>query len=210
MVGFGRFGILADGRPITLGGRVFDVLMALVEGSGAVVGKTSSRAASGRRIVDQDRQSGTILPRGKGFSVDRKLIPMFADGLPVHQRDPRVLWVVRAGRSPPRRLRTSRAATPANRPPGSVSELIGEGAIGRHACRGQADRLANVRYCPPRTSRPRNPAGPSSWHGPNWCRVAAVQPIQHLYNAANGHVRQAGGDSRLKLRCRGCSGVGEK
>ena len=25
-----------------------------------------------------------------------------------------------------------------------------------------------------------------------------------------GHVRQAGGDSRLKLRCRGCSGVGEE
>jgi DNA-binding winged helix-turn-helix (wHTH) protein len=39
MVGFGRFGILADGRPIRLGGRVFDVLMALIEASGAVVSK---------------------------------------------------------------------------------------------------------------------------------------------------------------------------
>jgi hypothetical protein len=28
MVEFGRFGILADGRPIRLGGRAFDVLMA--------------------------------------------------------------------------------------------------------------------------------------------------------------------------------------
>jgi hypothetical protein len=27
---------------------------------------------------------------------------------------------------------------------------------------------------------------------------------------ATGHVRQAGGDSRLKLRRRGCSGVGGK
>jgi DNA-binding winged helix-turn-helix (wHTH) protein len=39
MVGFGRFGILADGRPIRLGGGACDVLMALIEASGAVVGK---------------------------------------------------------------------------------------------------------------------------------------------------------------------------
>jgi hypothetical protein len=31
--------LLADGRPIYLGGRSFDVLMALIEASGAVVGK---------------------------------------------------------------------------------------------------------------------------------------------------------------------------
>jgi hypothetical protein len=37
MVEFGRFGILADGRPIRLGGRVLDVLMALIEASQAVV-----------------------------------------------------------------------------------------------------------------------------------------------------------------------------
>jgi hypothetical protein len=35
MAKFGRFGILADGRPIGLGDRVFEVLMALIEGSGA-------------------------------------------------------------------------------------------------------------------------------------------------------------------------------
>jgi DNA-binding winged helix-turn-helix (wHTH) protein len=39
MAEFGRFGILADGRPIRLGGRAFDVLMALIEASGAVVSK---------------------------------------------------------------------------------------------------------------------------------------------------------------------------
>ena len=39
MVEFGRFGILADGRPIRLGGPAFDALMALIEVSGAVVGK---------------------------------------------------------------------------------------------------------------------------------------------------------------------------
>ena len=31
--------LLADGQPITLGGRAFDVLTALIEASGAVVGK---------------------------------------------------------------------------------------------------------------------------------------------------------------------------
>jgi hypothetical protein len=48
MTEFGRFGILADGRPIRLGGRAFDVLMALIEASGAVVPRTRSRAASGK------------------------------------------------------------------------------------------------------------------------------------------------------------------
>jgi hypothetical protein len=37
-----EFGILADGRPIRLGGRVFNVLDgALIEASGALVSKTS-------------------------------------------------------------------------------------------------------------------------------------------------------------------------
>jgi DNA-binding winged helix-turn-helix (wHTH) protein len=64
MVEFGRFGILADGRPIRLGGRACDVLTALVEASGVVVGNHEllSRVWQGR-IVDQDRESGTILPR---------------------------------------------------------------------------------------------------------------------------------------------------
>jgi DNA-binding winged helix-turn-helix (wHTH) protein len=64
MVEVGRFGTLADGRPIRLGGRACDVLMALIEASGAVVGKDEllSRVRQGR-IVDENRQSGTRLPR---------------------------------------------------------------------------------------------------------------------------------------------------
>jgi DNA-binding winged helix-turn-helix (wHTH) protein len=45
---FGRFRVLtyrrevlADGRPIELGGRAFDVLVALIEANGAVVRRTS-------------------------------------------------------------------------------------------------------------------------------------------------------------------------
>jgi DNA-binding winged helix-turn-helix (wHTH) protein len=64
MVEFGRFGILADGRPIRLGGRAFDVLMALIEASGAVVSKDGLLSRVWQdRIVDENRQSGTRLPR---------------------------------------------------------------------------------------------------------------------------------------------------
>ena len=60
-VEFGRFRILpnrrevfADGRPIELGGRAFDVLMALIEANGAVVGKDEliSRVWPGRVIEE--------------------------------------------------------------------------------------------------------------------------------------------------------------
>jgi DNA-binding winged helix-turn-helix (wHTH) protein len=50
-VAFGRFRVLphrrellAEGRPIKLGGRAFDVLMALIEARGAVVGKDALKA----------------------------------------------------------------------------------------------------------------------------------------------------------------------
>ena len=48
MVEFGGFGILADGRPKRFGGRTFDVLMALIEASRAVVSKYEVWAASGK------------------------------------------------------------------------------------------------------------------------------------------------------------------
>jgi DNA-binding winged helix-turn-helix (wHTH) protein len=60
-VEFGRFRILpyrrevlADGRPIELDGRAFDVLMALIEANGVVVGKDEliSRAWPGRVIEE--------------------------------------------------------------------------------------------------------------------------------------------------------------
>ena len=50
-VAFGRFRVLphrrellADGEPIKLGGRAFDVLMALIEARGVVVGKDALMA----------------------------------------------------------------------------------------------------------------------------------------------------------------------
>ena len=80
-VEFGRFRILphrrevfAEGRPIELGGRAFDVLMALIEANGAVVGKDQliSRAWPGRII-----EEGNLRAQIKALRIalaDRDLI----------------------------------------------------------------------------------------------------------------------------------------
>src|SRR5271165_4923402 len=79
---FGHFSILphrrqlfADGRPITLGGRAFDVLMALIEASGAVVSKDEllNHVWQGR-IVEENRIAGEITALRKAFGADRELI----------------------------------------------------------------------------------------------------------------------------------------
>jgi hypothetical protein len=60
MVEFGRFGILAYDRSIKLGGRAFDVLVALIDASGAVVSKDELlNRVRQSRIVDENRQSST-------------------------------------------------------------------------------------------------------------------------------------------------------
>jgi TolB-like protein len=80
-VEFGRFRILphrrevlADGRPIELGGRAFDVLMALIEANGAVVGKDAliGRAWPGR-IVEEGNLRAQIKALRKALA-DRDVI----------------------------------------------------------------------------------------------------------------------------------------
>jgi TolB-like protein/class 3 adenylate cyclase/tetratricopeptide (TPR) repeat protein len=79
---FGRFCILphrrlliADGLPIGLGGRAFDLLMALIDASGAVVGKDELlRHVWQGRIVDENRLAGEIAALRKAFGGDRELI----------------------------------------------------------------------------------------------------------------------------------------
>jgi hypothetical protein len=78
MVELGRFGILADGRPIRLGGCVFDVLMALIEASWP--GGQQGRALE-TRLARQDRRREPAAGHKtaalrKGFSADPELIPM--------------------------------------------------------------------------------------------------------------------------------------
>jgi TolB-like protein len=82
IIEFGHFSIfphrrqlLSDGRPIRLGDRAFDVLIALVEAVGAVVDKDEllNRVWQGR-IVDENRLSGEITALRKAFGADRELI----------------------------------------------------------------------------------------------------------------------------------------
>src|SRR6516162_8168059 len=78
---FGRFRIfpqrrevLADDRPIELGGRAFDVLVALIEANGAVVSKADlmSRVWPGR-IVEENNLHAQVKALRRAFS-DRDLI----------------------------------------------------------------------------------------------------------------------------------------
>jgi DNA-binding winged helix-turn-helix (wHTH) protein/class 3 adenylate cyclase len=79
---FGRFWVvpyrrqlLADGRPVRLGGRTFDLLMTLIEASGGVVSKDEllSRVWPDR-IVEENRLQCEISALRKAFGADRELI----------------------------------------------------------------------------------------------------------------------------------------
>ncbi len=82
IIEFGHFSILphrrqllAEGRPIRLGGRAFDLLLALIEAPGAVVGKDEllSRIWPGR-IVEENRLQNEIWALRKALGADRDLI----------------------------------------------------------------------------------------------------------------------------------------
>src|SRR6516164_10183992 len=82
IIEFGRFSILpyrrqllAEGRPIRLGGRAFDLLLALLEAPGAVVGKDELlRRIWPGRIVEENRLQSEISGLRKAFGADRELI----------------------------------------------------------------------------------------------------------------------------------------
>src|SRR6478672_3139706 len=81
-VAFGRFRVLlhrrellAEGRPIKLGGRAFDVLMALIEARGAVVGKGALMARVWPdRIVEENNLQAQISALRAAFGAERALI----------------------------------------------------------------------------------------------------------------------------------------
>jgi len=81
-IAFGRFQVLpdrrevlADGRPIKLGGRAFDVLMALIEAHGAVVSKEvlMARVWPGR-IIEENSLAAQIAALRAAFGAERALI----------------------------------------------------------------------------------------------------------------------------------------
>src|ERR1700720_20960 len=83
---FGRFSVLphrrevlAEGRPLELGGRAFDVLMALIEASGAVVSKNKlMERVWPDRIVEEHNLQAQISALRRAFAADRDLIRTIA------------------------------------------------------------------------------------------------------------------------------------
>src|SRR6195256_833549 len=79
---FGRFSVLPrrrefliEGRPVELGGRAFDVLMALIEASGAVVSKDAlMHRVWPDRIVEENSLEAQISALRRAFGADRDLI----------------------------------------------------------------------------------------------------------------------------------------
>ena len=81
-IAFGRFlllphrrELLADGRPVTLGGRAFEVLWALIEARGAVVSKDALiTRVWADRIVEENNLQWQISALRAAFGADRNLI----------------------------------------------------------------------------------------------------------------------------------------
>src|SRR5215475_13323640 len=82
IIEFGHFSILphrrqlvADGQPLRLGGRAFDLLLALIEAPGAMVGKDELlRRIWPGRIVAENRLQSEISALRKALGADRELI----------------------------------------------------------------------------------------------------------------------------------------
>src|ERR1700693_5591197 len=83
---FGRFRVLphrrevlTEGRQLELGGRAFDVLMALIEASGAVVSKDAlMNRVWPDRIVEENNLQAQISALRRAFGPDRDLIRTIA------------------------------------------------------------------------------------------------------------------------------------
>src|SRR5580765_419992 len=82
IIEFGRFKVvrhrrelLADGRPVELGGRAFDTLVALIDARGSVLGKDElmSRVWPDQ-VVEENNLPAQISVLRKAFGADRHLI----------------------------------------------------------------------------------------------------------------------------------------
>jgi predicted ATPase/DNA-binding winged helix-turn-helix (wHTH) protein len=135
IIEFGRFRIvphrrevLADGQPIHLGGRPFEVLMALIGASGAVIGKKTlmERVWPGR-IVEENALQAQISALRRAFAADSDLIRTITG------RGYQFTGAIRRIPVGPDEQANTRAAQPAStpsRPPTNISEPVAE-LIGR-------------------------------------------------------------------------------
>jgi predicted ATPase/DNA-binding winged helix-turn-helix (wHTH) protein len=134
---FGRFRVLphrrellAEGRPLELSGRAFDVLMALIEASGAVLSKDAlMNRVWPDRIVEENSLQAQISTLRRAFGADRDLIRTIAG------RGYQFTGEIRTVSARPTTFRADTAAIPisdsARIPtnlPEAVSELIGRDA----------------------------------------------------------------------------------
>ena len=137
-IDFGRFRVLlrrrellADKRPLELGGRAFDVLMALIGAEGAVVTKDAliERVWPGR-VVEENNLQAQISALRKVFGADRGLIRTIAGrgyqftGATVTVPAQPYLPVTAALPEP-----VSAPSGPRTNLPSAVSELIGRDAV---------------------------------------------------------------------------------
>ena len=128
IIEFGHFSILphrrqllAEGRPIRLGGRAFDLLLALTEAPGAVVDKDELlRRIWPGRIVEENRLQSEISALRKAFGADRDLIQtiagrgyQFTGEIRVRSEgEPEKSATVTAAAEPPRAAESDRASLP--------------------------------------------------------------------------------------------------
>src|ERR1700693_3267454 len=129
---FGRFRVLpprrevlAEARPLDVGGRAFDVLMVLIEASGAVVSKdTLMNRVWPDRIIEDNNLQHQISALRRAFAADRDLIRTIAG------RGYQFTGEIRTVSARPNAQATAGMPQPTpSRPPTnlpeSVSELIG-------------------------------------------------------------------------------------
>ena len=119
--------LLVDGRPIPLGARSFDVLMALVEGQGAVVSKDAlMNRVWPNRIVEENNLQAHISALRNAFGADRNVIRTMSG------RGYQFIGEIRTVAASPHTQAVTGTAVPASpRPPTNLPEPVSE-LIGRH------------------------------------------------------------------------------
>src|SRR5271166_2151280 len=156
-IAFGRFlllphrrELLADGRPVKLGGRAFEVLMALIEAHGAVVSKNAlMERVWPDRIVEENNLQWQISALRAAFGADRNLIRtvsgrgyQFAADIDTVYGSPEAdAGTAIAAAQPDHREARSDEGMPGELPPTNLPEPISE-LVGRDDVLGEILSLA--------------------------------------------------------------------
>src|SRR6202011_2977380 len=111
--------LLADGRPIHLGGRTFDVLMALIEASGGVVGKDVLMDRAWPNRVEENSLHVQISALRNALGADRNLISTISG------RGYQFTGEIRTVEASPDAPAVAKAAVPVPSAPRSLTNLAG-------------------------------------------------------------------------------------